>query len=62
MKDFELLAAFYSGYGLRQEADGLVIVACALLTVGFFLWRVTRYLKKDNAEELEREHERENVP
>jgi len=62
MKDFELLAAFYSGYGLRQEAGGLVIVACALLTVGFFLWRVTRFLKKDGAEELERERHGEKIP
>ena len=62
MKYLEILASFYFVEGLRDEAAGLVIVACALLAGGIFLWRVTRYLKKDNAEELEREHERENVP
>ena len=62
MKYFEILANLYFVEGLRQEAGGLAIVACALLVGGFFIWRVTRLLKKDAAEELEREHERENVP
>ncbi len=62
MKHFEILASFYSGYGLRQEAEGLAIVACALLMGGFFIWRVTRSLKKDTAEELERERHGENIP
>ncbi len=62
MKHFEILASFYSGYGLRQEAEGLAIVACALLMGGFFIWRVTRSLKKDTSEELERERHGENIP
>ncbi len=62
MKHFEILASFYSGFGLRQEAEGLAIVACALLMGGFFIWRVTRSLKKDTAEELERERHGENIP
>jgi len=37
-------------------------VACALLVGGFFIWRVTRLLKKDAAEELERERHGENIP
>ena len=61
MKHFEILASFYSGYGLRQEAEGLAIVACALLAAGLFLWRVRRSLKKDNAEELERERHGEKI-
>ena len=62
MKHFEILASLYFGYGLRQEAEGLAIVGCALLIGGFFVWRVTRFLKKDNAEELERERHGENIP
>ena len=62
MKQIEILASFYSGYGLRQEAEGLAVVACALLAAGLFLWRMMRYLKKDNAEELEREHHGEKIP
>jgi len=62
MKHIEILGSFYSVTGLREEAVGLVIVACALLTGGFFLWRVTRFLKKQDAEELERERHDENIP
>ena len=62
MKHFEILANFYFGYGLRQEAEGLAVVGCALLSAGLFLWRMTRYLKKDNDEELEREGHGEKIP
>ena len=62
MKYFEILANLYFVEGLRQEAGGLAIVACALLAGGFFIWRVTRLLKKDAAEELERERHGENIP
>ena len=62
MKHLEILASFYFVEGLRDEAAGLVIVACALLAGGIFLWRVTRFLKKDNAEELERERHGEKIP
>ena len=60
MKYLEILASFYFVEGLREEAEGLAIVACALLAGGFLLWRVTRFLKKDNAEELERERHARN--
>ena len=62
MKHIEILASFYSGYGLRQEAEGLAIVSCALLAAVFFLWQVTRALRKEAAEELEREQHDESIP
>ena len=62
MKHLEILASFYSVQGLREEGEGLAIVACALLLGGFFLWRVIRFMKKEDAEELEREHHDENIP
>jgi hypothetical protein len=62
MKHLEVLASLYFVEGLREEAGGLAIVACALLIGGFFLWRVTRFLKKEAAEELERERHGENIP
>ena len=62
MKHFEILATFYSVQGLRDEAGGLAIVACALLIAGFLVWRMTRFLKKDAAEELERERHGGNIP
>jgi len=62
MKHFEILASFYSGYGLGQEAEGLAIVSCALLAGGIYLWLVTRSLKKEAAKELEREQHGENIP
>ena len=62
MKYFAILASFYSVKDLRADAGGLAIVACALLIGGFFVWRVTRFLKKDAAEELERERHGENIP
>jgi hypothetical protein len=62
MKHLEVLASFYFVEGLREEAGGLAIVACALLIGAFFLWRMTRFLKKDAAEELERERHGENIP
>jgi hypothetical protein len=62
MNHIEILASFYSGAGLRQEAAGLGIVSCALLAGGFYLWRINRSLKKDTAEELEQEHHHENLP
>ena len=62
MKHLEILASLYFVEGLREEAGGLAIVACALLVGGFFIWRVTRLLKKDAAEELERERHGENIP
>ena len=61
MKYFEILANLYFVGGLRQEAGGLAIVACALLIGGFFIWRVTRFLKKEDAEELERERHGEKI-
>jgi len=61
MKHFEILASFYSVGGLRQEAAGLAIVAGGLLIGGLFLWRVTRFLKKEDAEERERERNK-NIP
>ena len=62
MTQLEILASFYSVQGLRDEAEGLAIVACALLIAGLFLWRVTRFLKKDAVEELERERHGEKIP
>ena len=62
MKHLEIPASLYFVEGLREEAGGLAIVACALLVGGFFIWRVTRLLKKDAAEELERERHGENIP
>jgi hypothetical protein len=62
MKHLEILASFYTGHGLRAEGAGLAIVACALLYAGIFVWRVTRYLKKEDAEEMERERHGENIP
>ena len=62
MKHFEILASFYSLQGLADEATGLAIVACALLIGGLFVWQVTRFLKKQDAEELEREQHDENIP
>jgi len=62
MTQLEILASFYSVQGLRDEAEGLAIVVCALLIAGLFLWRVTRFLKKDGAEELERERHGEKIP
>ena len=60
MKYLEILASFYFVEGLRDEAKGFAIVACALLVAGLYLWRVTRFLKKDAAEELERERHAKN--
>ena len=60
MKYLEILASFYFVEALRDEAKGVAIVACALLVAGLFLWRVTRFLKKDAAEELERERQAKN--
>ena len=62
MKHIEILASLYFAEGLREEATSVAIVACALLIGGIFIWRVTRLLKKDAAEELERERHGENVP
>ncbi len=62
MKHLEILASLYFVEGLREEGTGLAIVACALLVGGFFIWRVTRLLKKEDAEELERERHGENIP
>ena len=62
MKHFEILASFYSIQGLREEGTGLAIVACALLIGGIFIWRVTRFLKREEAEELERERHSEKIP
>jgi len=56
MKYFAILASFYSVKDLREEAIGLAIVGCALLIGGLFLWRMTRFLKK------ERERHGENIP
>ena len=61
MKHLEILASFYFVEGLREEGTGLAIVACALLIGGFFIWRVTRFLKKEDAEELERERHGDNI-
>jgi len=60
MKQFEILASFYSLQGLGDEATGLAIVTCALLIGGLFVWQVTRFLKQQDAEELERERHEEN--
>ncbi len=62
MKHFEILASFYFIQGLREEGTGLAIVACALLAAGIFVWRLTRFLKREDAEQLEREREGENIP
>ena len=62
MKYIEILASFFSGYGLRQEAGGLAIVSGALLAGGIYLWLVSRALKKEAAEELERERHGKNIP
>ena len=55
MNYFEILASFYSVKGLRDEAEGVGIVLCALLYAGLFIWRATRFMKKQDAEDLERE-------
>ncbi len=62
MKLFEILASLYFRNGLLQEAEGLAVVVCFLLAAYLFLWQMTRYLKKNNAEELEREHHGDNIP
>jgi len=62
MKHFEILASFYSLQGLGDEATGLAIVACALPIGGFFVWQVTRFVKKEDVEELEQERHYENIP
>jgi len=62
MKHLEILASFYSGNGLRAEAKGLAIVACFLVAGALFFWQVIRSLKKDAAEELERERHGDNTP
>ena len=61
MKHFEILASFYFIHGLREEGTGLAIVACALLMGGIFIWRVTRFLKRQDAEDLERERHKEDI-
>ena len=62
MKYFEILASFYFRYWSRHEAEGLAVVACALLAAGLFLFLMKRALKKDNDEQLKREHHDENIP
>ncbi len=62
MKHFEILASFYSVKGLREEAEGLAIVGCALLYAGIFVWRATRFMKKQDAEDLERERHDKTIP
>ena len=62
MKHFEILASLHFRYGLLQQAEGLAVAVCFLLAGGLFLWRMTRYLKKDNDKELEREHHGERTP
>ncbi len=62
MKYFEILASFYTAKGLRDEAESVAIVVCALLYAGIFVWRVSRLMKKEDAEELERERHGENIP
>ena len=62
MKHFEILASLYFRYGLLQQAEGLAVAVCFLVAAGIFLWRMWRYLKKDNDEELEREHHGDNIP
>ncbi len=62
MKSIEILASFYSLQGLRDETEGLAIVACALLIAGFLVWRVTRFRNEEDTEELERERRGENIP
>ena len=61
MRYLEILASFYSVKGLRDEATGLVIVFCALLYAGIFIWRATRFMNKEDAEELERERHSDNT-
>jgi len=61
MKHFEILATFYSLHGLGDEVTGLAIVAGTLLIGGIFIWRVTRSMKKEDAEELEREQHGEDI-
>ena len=61
MKYFEIVASFYTVKGLRDEAEGLAIVACALLYAGLFIWRATRFMKKQDAEDLERERHDKTV-
>ena len=62
MKYFEILASFYSVKGLRDEAEGLAIVVCALVYAGIFVWRATRYMNKQDAEDLERQRHDESNP
>ena len=62
MKYFEILASFYFRDGLRQQAEGLAVAACALFVAALFLLLMRRSLKKDNDEQLKREHHDENIP
>ena len=62
MQHFEILANFYSFKGLRDEAEGLEIVACAVLYAGIFVWRATRFMKKEDEEDLERQRHDESIP
>jgi hypothetical protein len=61
MKHLEILASFFSMSGLRDEAEGLAIVACAILYAGIFVWRATRFMKKEDAEDLERQRQDEGI-
>ena len=62
MKYFAILASLYFVEGLREEAGGLAIVACALLIGSFFVWRATRFMKKEDEEDLERQRHDESIP
>ena len=61
MNYFEILASFYTVKGLRDEAESVAIVVCALLYAGLFIWRATRFMKKQDAEDLERERHDKTV-
>jgi len=62
MKYFKMLASFYSVQALRDEVESLAIVVGAVVIGGLFVWRVTRFMKKEDAEDLERERQDHTIP
>jgi hypothetical protein len=62
MTHFEMLAALFTFRVSRDEAEGLAIAACVVLSAGLFVWRVTRFMKQEDAEELESERHGEKFP
>jgi len=45
----------------RQEFEGLGVVLCALVYIGFFLWRASRALERE-AQQVEASEKRSEIP